>query len=150
MAEAAARSGSLITASCGLEQNRLVFAVPGKIDSARSDGTNALIKSGAKLVMNIRDILEELPADAVKPPEAAAAEQSGPGEKTLDDSARKIYDNIQSQPVHLDRIADIMAGDCQRLLTGLLELEMKGLVKSLPGRFYVRTQPQPHITEHTS
>lgn len=58
--EAALRSGALITARLACEQNRDVFAIPGKIDSPLSNGTNALIKEGAKLVNSIEDILEEL------------------------------------------------------------------------------------------
>lgn len=59
--EAALRSGALITARFGNEQNREIFALPGKIDSPLSKGTNFLIKEGAKLVDSIEDIIEELP-----------------------------------------------------------------------------------------
>ena len=60
VAEAAKNSGALITADFALEQGREVFAIPGKVDSATSFGTNQLIKQGAKLVDSIEDILEEL------------------------------------------------------------------------------------------
>jgi DNA processing protein len=58
--EAAAKSGSKITASCAVEQGREVFAVPGPINSPFSEGTKELVNMGAKLVTSAQDILEEL------------------------------------------------------------------------------------------
>lgn len=70
--EAALRSGALITARRGCEQNRDIFALPGKVDSALSKGTHALIKEGAKLVESVEDIIEELPFEFIGAEEKAA------------------------------------------------------------------------------
>jgi len=142
--EASVRSGSLITASFALEQGREVFAVPGKITSARSRGTNQLIQQGAKLVSNADDILEELSSfldtDMLSP---ASSHRAGdvpsppptyhftPGEETL-------FNLIQEEPVSIDQIISQTGMPLGEISDGLLSLELKGIILRLPGQQYSR------------
>ncbi|MCP4746085.1 MAG: DNA-protecting protein DprA [Desulfobacteraceae bacterium] len=136
--EAAKRSGSLITARLAAEQGRDVFAVPGNIHAATSQGTHALIKQGAKLVHDIDDILEELQT-RLEPPEKIREPGQGqrPSEKfelSLEES--KVLNGLEPYPIHLDELSrrlDMKVGT----LTGLLiQLELKGLVNHDPGNFF--------------
>jgi DNA processing protein len=133
--EASPRSGALITARCALEQNRSVFAVPGKPGDPRSSGVNKLLKDGAKLVEDIDDILEELAPqlrlDIGVRGTCCAPEEAGGAEGDL-------MDLLSDVPTHVDEISDSMGLDTGELLGLLLTLETRGLVKSLPGKFYVK------------
>jgi DNA processing protein len=143
--EAAVRSGALVTARCALEQNRSVFAVPGKPGDPRSGGVNRLIKDGARLVEGVDDVLDELTpqigldfARAEKPgrPEAAAGVSAVEGEAAGVEG--KVMDMLSEVPTHVDEISAGMEMEAGELLGLLLTLETRGLVKSLPGKFYVR------------
>lgn len=131
--EAAEKSGSLITASTALEQGREVFAVPGPIHSELSRGTHYLIKSGAKLVEKVSDILEELEGRfQMNQPEASLplCEGLAPDEK-------KIYDIISLEPLHLDEISSQLGMPSQRCSELLLQLELKGLVLQVEGNHFI-------------
>ncbi len=139
--EAGRRSGALITASHALEQNRLVFAVPGKINSPQHEGSNALIQSGAKMVTGIRDVLDEIPAIAGLLVRQSVVQSNVPAPSeggAKDELEARILLQVQSGPVHIDRLSEALETDCRRLLSKLLELELKGLVRSLPGKHFVR------------
>jgi DNA processing protein len=136
--EATVKSGSLITARLAAEQNREVFAIPGSIESFKSTGTHALIKQGAKLVENVPDILEELPAAAGQ---ALAGNRGArqiqkplPVELSALDS--RIMAELDHYPVHIDELVRKLALDPGELAAALLQLELKGVISQAPGNLF--------------
>lgn len=137
--EAARKSGALITVNCALEQGREVFALPGKIDSFTSRGTHDLIKHGAKLVESSEDIIEELEALKFCQAKETKAENKIKVELDLPEEERQIYACLSSEPMHIDEIMCKVNLSYGKLLTSLLKLQHKKLVKELAGKVYVRT-----------
>jgi len=147
LVEASERSGSLITARLAMEQNREVLAVPGNITSKNSFGTNYLIKSGAKLVQQWQDVVSELPAEisaAILPPkidekESRETEQPELVPANLTENERKIWQRLSAdEATHIDILledSELSFGD---LSAALLGLEMRELVRTLPGKNYAR------------
>ena len=134
--EAAARSGSLITANLALEQGRDVFAVPGQAGSATAQGTNQLIKDGAKLVETADDIWEELGMTAAAPqPEEVA---SGAVDAGLDDVSRQVLAKLSHTPLYIDTVIQLSAHPAAVVYQRLLELQLRGLVKEVEGKRFVR------------
>jgi len=131
--EAAEDSGSLITAQYALEQGRKLYAVPGNIGSLTSKGTNSLIKGGAALVEGTADILADLGAN--RPGERQATERPLPA---LTQEEEKIYRFITDEPKHIDSIMNECRSSAATLSGVLITLELKGLAKQLPGKYYVR------------
>ena len=142
--EAAEDSGSLITANCSVEQGREVYAVPGSVASQTSKGTNSLIKKGAKLVQVPHDILEDLfPYMKGYMKELALGDsEGGRGPEApkikLEPEEQKLYDIITVEPVHVDDLAEKSGVAVSRALSLLLGLELKGIVRQVPGMRYVR------------
>jgi DNA processing protein len=136
--EATRNSGSLITASLALDQGREIFAVPGSIDSFKSTGTHFLIKQGAKLVENADDILDEFEFfhRPLKGPDmkGEASERS----PKMDEYERKIYELMEDYPVHIDKIVRMSNLDAGEVLSHLMKMELKGIVKQLAGKMFVR------------
>jgi DNA processing protein len=137
--EAAKKSGALITANCALEQGREIYALPGKIDSFVSQGAHSLIKQGAKLVESTEDIIEELEPLIVLQGTRVEGEDKTKIEANLQQEEKKIYSSVADEPLHLDEIAGRVGFSYGRLLTGLLKLEHRKLIKELPGKMFVRS-----------
>jgi DNA processing protein len=148
--EAAENSGSLITARLAIEQNREVFAVPGNITSRNSFGTNYLIKgAGAKLVQQWQDIATELPpqiaAKLLPPPfgekkkEASLADRLAMVPQGLSGFEPAVFKLLSpDSPTHIDELVDQSRISIPELTATLLKLEMRDLVRALPGKCFVR------------
>ena len=138
--EATRKSGSLITARLAAEQNREVFAVPGSIQSFKSTGTHALIKQGAKLVENAQDVIEELVAylDMGPPgmPEEGVQNHTAQTQLSLPPEELAVYNNLSPYPEHIDAIIRKTHIESGKLLSLLLQLELKGIVQQLPGKYF--------------
>ena len=140
--EAPARSGALITAKEAMEQGREVFAMPGPISSPQSRGTNALLKDGAKLVCQVRDILEEL-APQLKDQLARHRAPGtnpvpGPGVDLTVEEAQVFQVVPVGAAAGVERIAQATTLGPARLMSVLTGLELKGLVRQMPGRGFSR------------
>lgn len=137
--EATPRSGSLSTARHAVEQNREVFAVPGPVDSLSSQGCHRLIRDGARLVETVDDIMEELgPLVREVRPSPTETPVRHPAELVLSDLERSILGRLDDRPVPVD---DLIAGTgltASQVLATLSVLEMRRLVKRLPGHQFVR------------
>jgi DNA processing protein len=134
--EAGRQSGALITARQALDQGRQVFAVPGRIDNPLAQGCHQLIKDGAKLVEGVEDILAELefliPRDSLTPaPRPLPSNLSGDEEK--------VYAAIELDETPIDSITQATGLPSGTVSSTLLRLEMRKLVRQLPGKVFVRT-----------
>jgi len=146
--EAAKNSGALITADFALEQGREVFAMPGKISSVTSEGTHALIKDGAKLVQSAEDITEELRLHEIKLEVGIDKERSEKISKkttryvynSLTDDEKKIYKILSDEPLYIDDVVEEANVELSKASKVLLGLELKRLIKELPGKQFVRTE----------
>ncbi|WIV10849.1 DNA-processing protein DprA [Proteiniborus sp. MB09-C3] len=132
--EAAEKSGSLITAHHAMEQGKDVFAIPGNINSIFSRGTNLLIKDGAKLVMSVEDIIEEIPCLVEKYTKLYKKNELDYNQFSEDEI--NVIKCISERPIHCDLIAYKTGISVVELTSLLTILEMKGAVKQLPGRIY--------------
>ena len=146
IAEASHKSGALITSRFALEQGREVFAVPGKVDSINAQGVNNLIKQGAKLISGIEDILEELTPQLKYRLELAKEDnmaKSSVGRdfiaSRLTDEEANIYNRIREEAIYIDDVAYQSGLTAAQAMNVLLKLELKHLVRQLPGKLFVRT-----------
>jgi DNA processing protein len=137
--EGAQYSGSLITARLAMEFGREVFGVPGNATQPVSFAPNQLIKQGAKLATCAEDVIEELPTPirtALVQAEKPEAEQRNLlAAAALNGSEKKLYELLSAEePVHIDDIVERSGLNSSEVLATLFDLEMKGIIRQLPGK----------------
>jgi len=136
--EAAERSGALITARLAGELGREVYAVPGNVSSVVSQGANRLIQDGAKLVRDWKDVVAEWPAvwrQALRP---VAESVSTPAARAEGVGEAKLLALLGDDPVEIDAVTERSGLPPGQVAAGLMTLELRGLVRQLPGQRYVR------------
>ena len=139
--EANLTSGALITANFAVEYGRQVFAVPGRIDSPRSKGCHELIKKGAKLCEAAEDILSEFeylfPASN-RPP--SPSETGVLPAIELSENEQKVYDALNHEESSIDEVIRRSGLPSSAVSVALLSLEMKRVVRQLPGKLFVKNR----------
>ncbi|ASK28463.1 DNA-processing protein DprA [Neisseria chenwenguii] len=152
--EAAVESGSLITAKLAAEMGREVMAVPGSIDNPHSKGCHKLIKEGAKLTECLDDIVQECPQllqntanpsysinkrrEKVQNETPPRPETPAPVAMPSENVAHPLLDAMGYDPVHPDTLAQQTGQPAADVYAVLMELELDGIVASLPGGRYQR------------
>lgn len=134
--EAAAKSGSLITARNGLDQGREVMAVPGHPLDGRAGGCNILIRDGAKLVRSAEDIIEQLPPPPEPPGQGALPLEPPKDRRTLQQAAalhQQILDRLGPSPVSEDQLIRDLGAAAKAVSPALTDLELEGRVQRQPG-----------------
>ncbi|MBE3102210.1 MAG: DNA-protecting protein DprA, partial [Firmicutes bacterium] len=131
--EAGLKSGALITVDCALEQGREVYALPGNISSQFSTGTNKLLKEGAKLITSVEDILEDLNITncfgAAKPTNRAIV---------LDFFETEVYNALEDGEKGVEELIQKTGIDIGRLNAVLTIMEIKGIIKQIPGKIFMK------------
>ncbi len=133
--EASVKSGSLITARLALDQGRDVWAVPGRVDSVKSRGCHRLIQQGAHLVQTVEDIVNELELESsLQATWKDTSKEQGNGGTS--DNEKKLLSCLDVYPVDIDTLLRVTGFPVSEIYSLLLQLEIKGFIRQLPGQLY--------------
>lgn len=130
--EAKEKSGVMNTVNWAAHQNRDVFAIPGNIYSKASSGTNRLIKEGAIPVTSAGEILENLGI-------CHQTQERAVSQVKMNNAEQRVWQHLSFEPIYLDILSEQLSQSTGSILNILLKLEIKGLVKQLPGMMFVKT-----------
>jgi len=136
--EAGLKSGALISARHAMEQNREVFAVPGRIDSRASQGCHRLIRDGAALLENIDDLLEQLGPLVEATTSSTGQQIRNPAELQLNDQEQAVLSAIDNGPTSIETIVEACGLPVHRVLATVSVLEMRRLIRRLSGQNVAR------------
>jgi DNA processing protein len=134
--EATEKSGSLITAALALEQGREVFAVPGEAGASRSRGAHRLIRQGARLVETVNDIVEEIAPQLLVRVGSVENAPKRALPQHLGVEFQKVFGLFREQSLQIDEVIESSGYSPSRVSEILLELELLGYLKQLPGKKY--------------
>jgi DNA processing protein len=137
--EAGEGSGALITAHFAVDQGREVFAVPGKIHSKKSVGTNKLIRDGATPFLSVEDVLEALNFDVIVRQEVINEFMPE------DEVERMVYEKLSFDPIHVDAIRAECDLPVSKITASLAMLELKGRARQVGGMQYIKVS-EPKVT----
>ena len=126
--EARKKSGTLITARYAKEQGKKVFSLPGNVDVINSRGTNELIKNGATLITDIKDILDEF---TIQDEEKIIKEE-------VNQEYKKVYDVLGNIPIHINEICKKTSSSMAEVNQIITMLEIEGLIRSLPNNEFIK------------
>jgi DNA processing protein len=135
IAEAGLKSGALITANLCLEQNRELMCIPGLVTNPNTEGIHELIKNGAGLVTNAKDIFDNLNWLCI----GNAEKNENNFKIDLLDNEKKIYEILSLEPFNFDELLNQSKLNAQELMVVLTSLEINGIIKQLPGQKYIKT-----------
>ena len=140
--EAGKQSGALITARLAAELGKEVFAVPNRVDELGAAGVHALIRDGAKLVESVADVLDEFPDLGVAAPAGEDAGRQGTLALKANLSAEeaRLVEVLDGEPTPLDVLASRAGIEAAKAAGAMTLLELKGLVRALPGGRFIRRQ----------
>ena len=125
--EARRKSGTLITARYAREQGKKVFSLPGNVDVINSSGSNELIKSGAILVTDVKDILNEF-----------AIQEEKIIKEEVNQEYKLVYEALGNNPIHINEICKKTNSSMAEVNQIITMLEIEGLIKSLPNNEFIK------------
>ncbi len=131
--EAKEKSGSLITAHHALEQGKDIFALPGNINSIYSGGTNKLIKDGARPLLDIEDLIEEI---SILQENSLKIKQETINYENLSSTEQMIVKTLEKGPIHCDLISSKTGIQISTVISALTILEMKGIIKEYSNQIF--------------